>query len=584
MTFARPEWLALVALVAIAAWAVGRRDRFAIEASRRFARRGAIAGVRPRRGPAVAAAALIAIAAAGPRVGEELRELPVGGLEVVIAIDASRSMLVRDVLPDRLSRARREATDLARRLVGARVGLVTIGGEGEVRCPLTRDARSFASFVDEVAPERVARGGTDLGSGLRAAVGLLGDGRGGARRVVLFSDGGHLGAESSLDEGIDAALAAGVVVHAVLVGAPAGGPVPIGSGADEHVEFEGREVTSVPDAAPLRRIAAATGGAFCDAAQPFPAAWLEQQRLGAASGSAAAGASRLVPVDRYQWFLGAGLLLLGIASTRAARVSRGHLVAASTVSLVCAAPLLAAWVDGRALAEEAARRFAAGEPAVAAELLVTALDDAETPEAARYNLGVATLRSGDPAAAVEWFEPSRFVDEELRASAAFGAGVARVALADRSSGRVARLAQLRAARDAFLLAAARGHGRDAVHNLEVVARRIEAMRETTLNGRPEPDEEGPDENEPRDETEEDLDGPGRSDGDPRPMSGSGEERGDADAASMTAAADEDPRLSGGMFKDHARSLFEIVERMRRERADKELRRLQASRSAVERDW
>jgi len=150
--------------------------------------------------------------------------------ETVLTLDASNSMLARDVAPSRLDLQRTLATELVQRLGGS-IGVVYFAGEGYVLSPLTPDRGAVLMQVDAVAPSRVGRGGSSLVDGLVQAIDLLagGDPSAYSRAVVLFSDGEET-ADGALDAVLERAVRSEVTVHAVGVGTPEGGRIPLGSG------------------------------------------------------------------------------------------------------------------------------------------------------------------------------------------------------------------------------------------------------------------------------------------------------------------------------------------------------------------
>lgn len=176
-------------------------------------------------------AALLAIGSGGVAAAvatsgsAEVERAPTGR-ETVLVLDASNSMLARDVEPRRLDRQRELARRLASRLPGE-VGVVYFAGRGYVLTPLTTDRNAVVSFVEAVQPASVGRGGSDLAAGLEQALDLLAGGREGvAKAVVLFSDGEET-AGRPLTAAVARAEAAGIPIHAVGIGTARGAPIPL---------------------------------------------------------------------------------------------------------------------------------------------------------------------------------------------------------------------------------------------------------------------------------------------------------------------------------------------------------------------
>lgn len=169
---------------------------------------------------------LAGVALAQPQCGSHVELTKQVGIDVVIAIDASRSMLARDVKPSRIERAKLELSGLLDALHGDRVGLVTFAGDAFVQCPLTSDLAAAKLFLRAVDPMAMPVQGTDVGRALSQARDLLLEAEHGAksRAIVLLSDGEDFGDE--IDDELKALKQDGIRVIAVGIGSPAGEPVP----------------------------------------------------------------------------------------------------------------------------------------------------------------------------------------------------------------------------------------------------------------------------------------------------------------------------------------------------------------------
>ena len=227
-------WIAPIGLLAgtIAAWRALRRWRRARalvpESRRENVLPGAAASQGVARGGILGLGlSLLFVAAAGPQCGERTEIVKRSGIDLVVALDASTSMLARDVKPSRLERAKVEVTALLDRLHGDRVGLVVFAGDAFVQCPLTTDYSAAKLFLRAVDPSAMPQQGTAIAGALREARRVLdGGGRGGAARAVLLITDG----EDNEGEALDAARElgdAGVRVYAVAVGNSEGEPIPL---------------------------------------------------------------------------------------------------------------------------------------------------------------------------------------------------------------------------------------------------------------------------------------------------------------------------------------------------------------------
>lgn len=236
-----------------------------------------------RRSLAIASFALLVLAAAGPESGGQTELLPQRGLDVLFVIDVSRSMRARDVLPDRLERAKAEIAAVLPRLSDHRVGVVAFAGTAFVQCPLTTDIEAVRLFLQDLKPESVPQGGSALGAGLEVALNAFaaedeaartlatgGATRTAGRVVVVVSDGEDH--EGGVEDVAKQLKDAGATVVMIGVGSTLGEPIPI---VDAHgnagylKDRQGQTVMTRMAPEALGNIAAAAGGVFIDGtAQP----------------------------------------------------------------------------------------------------------------------------------------------------------------------------------------------------------------------------------------------------------------------------------------------------------------------------
>lgn len=329
----RPELAWTFAFVAIvgAVWFVGRRaserEAGALVHSSRLSAflPGYLPGRARLRGVLVLAGlTLLAWSTLGPVRGWTKREVSQKGLDLVVCLDTSRSMLAEDLRPNRLARAQREVRGLIDLLRGDRMALIAFSGDARDVAPLTRDRSSLRGFVDAVSVEDNRLGGTDLAAALEAALALF-DGRSGAHEaIIILTDG-----EDLSGRGLEVASVAeerGIRVFVVGVGTEGGAKIPVASAQGISrfiVGPDGKEVVTMLDGSTLERLAEQTGGAYLsteDAALPLETIF--RSRISKLEGRDSDSGIRKVPHDRYQWFalLAVGLLalelLLGERKTR----------------------------------------------------------------------------------------------------------------------------------------------------------------------------------------------------------------------------------------------------------------------------
>jgi Ca-activated chloride channel family protein len=198
---------------------------------------------------------------AGPRWGSHYQEVSRKGVDVMILVDVSRSMMVEDVKPNRLERARREIIDFLKVIQGDRVGLVAFSGTAFVQCPLTLDYAALEIFLNALKPGLIPVAGTDMGAALEVGLSAF-DFRTETDKVILLITDG----EDNEGRGLETARQAaekGVKIFVFGIGEPSGGPVPSDDGKGGFKkDREGKLVLSKLDEQTLKDIASLTGGAY----------------------------------------------------------------------------------------------------------------------------------------------------------------------------------------------------------------------------------------------------------------------------------------------------------------------------------
>jgi Ca-activated chloride channel family protein len=235
--------------------------------------------------------------------------------DILVLLDASKSMLAEDAAPNRLQRAKAEIRDLVAPLAGSRLGLMAFAGRAALLCPLTTDHGFFRLVLDTVDVRSAGRGGTRIGDALRKATAELtaGGGDGSARLILLFTDG-----EDHDSYALDAAKeahATGVRVVAVGFGDEKGSEVtmvdPATGARSPLMDREGRPVRSRLDGETLRQIALATEGAYVPAGTAsLDIRSILEQHVRPLLREARTTEVRVVRAERYPWFLIACLAAL----------------------------------------------------------------------------------------------------------------------------------------------------------------------------------------------------------------------------------------------------------------------------------
>ena len=200
----------------------------------------------------------VIFAAARPQFGSKLREQKSTGIEMMLVVDVSNSMLAEDFAPNRLDRTRYAIDKLFASLNQDRVGMVVFAGESKVQLPITSDYRMARSFTKRLSPELVQVQGTEIGQALTLASLSFSNNRDAGRVIILITDG-----ETHDNTALDAAQRAaeqGIRIYAVGIGTPDGAPVKVNG---EWLKDEKDEmVVSRLNEELLQQITAATGGGY----------------------------------------------------------------------------------------------------------------------------------------------------------------------------------------------------------------------------------------------------------------------------------------------------------------------------------
>ena len=255
------------------------------------------------------------IALAQPRWGYTFQDVERKGLDLLIAVDTSRSMLSNDVQPNRLERVKLAAQDLISELQGDRVGLIAFAGRAFLQAPLTIDYGAVVESINDLDTKTVPEGGTNISEAIALASGTFGKSAMGNRALILFTDGEELSGDAV--KAAKAAADAGVRIFTVGVGTPQGSLIPI-TGEDGETAFvkdsAGQVVKSKLDENRLREVAQASGGIYLHM-ENGPSTMQQIYSEGLAKMQAAEFDVRLSrrPIERYEWPLGAALIALALS-------------------------------------------------------------------------------------------------------------------------------------------------------------------------------------------------------------------------------------------------------------------------------
>ncbi|MBP9900621.1 MAG: VWA domain-containing protein [Verrucomicrobiota bacterium] len=438
MKFAQPLWL-LAGLIACAAlvWRYRRLNARQRTELAKFASANLIAqltaSVSParrqfKRGLVIAGVACVAIALARPLVGFRWEEAKRKGLDVMFAVDTSKSMLAQDVKPDRLTRAKMAVEDLLGKMAGDRVGLVAFAGNSFLQCPLTLDYDAFRQSLDALDTKIIPRGGTDLAAAIHETEAAL-EGNGNNERIlVLLTDGEDL--EGNALDAARAAAKNGLKIFTVGVGSASGELIPAldeAGGTQFTKDASGQFVKSRLDETMLKQIAEATGAMYQPLGQQ--AQGLEtiySQCLAKFTRRELASRMQKVGIERFQWPLALGLFflvlepLVGIRRnqrvTKPAIAPRPALAAswnrmARPATAAAAVAMLVAAGSAQASVGSAEKAFQNGDYSKAEQEYRQAAAKHPDKPVLAYNHGAAAYKSGGFDQAAESFAKAMKTDD-----------------------------------------------------------------------------------------------------------------------------------------------------------------------------
>lgn len=265
--FANPHilYLLLIVPVAVALFIFAQlRRRRRLE---RFASSSLLAQLTPSASPArvrtkfilyTLAVVFLILAAARPQVGSKLREEHQKGIEMMLVVDVSNSMLAEDFEPNRLDRTKFAIDRVVESMKQDRIGVVAFAGEAQVQLPITSDYRMARAFARKLSPAMVRTQGTDLGAAIKLASMSFSSQSEGSRVMILITDGENH--ESDALEAAQAAAEKGIAIYTIGIGTPEGAPIMIGG--DYLTDENGDMVVSKLDEKMLQEIASTTGGAY----------------------------------------------------------------------------------------------------------------------------------------------------------------------------------------------------------------------------------------------------------------------------------------------------------------------------------
>ena len=264
----------------------------------------------------VSAVSLLFITLMRPQWGFQWQEVRRKGLDIIIALDTSNSMLAQDVKPNRLERSRLAIKDLVKKLKGDRVGLIAFSGTAFLQCPLTLDYNGFLLSLQDLDVKTIPRGGTSISSAIREAIKSYEGDQQKYKVLIVITDGeDHEG--NPLREA-ERAKKDGMKIFCIGIGTKEGDLIPLRSGGGKQVflkDSEGNVIKTRLDENTLQEIALMTGGSYVRSTQSeFGLGLIYEERLSKMEKREIESKMKKKHDERFQIPLGIAFLLLMLES------------------------------------------------------------------------------------------------------------------------------------------------------------------------------------------------------------------------------------------------------------------------------
>jgi len=493
MNFGSPNWLwslwLLLPLGALLIWSWHRRQKLIAQFISARLLDSLMSGVSKARQKfrlvlLAAAVASLIFSLSRPQLGFSLEESKQSGLDIVVAIDTSKSMLADDVQPNRLSRAKLAAVDLLRLAQSDRLGLVAFAGGAFLQCPLSLDEEAFRQSVDFLDVNVIPQGGTALAEAIQTARAAFKEENENHKILVLFTDGED-------NDDADAALAAaregkkaGLRIFTIGVGTPSG---EILSSKDPYgnrvfiKDAAGNAVKSRLNEPLLQQLAKETDGFYLPLTGARSMEVLYERGLAPLPKSESATRTIRQYHERFQWFIGAAILLLLVEMLFPERkISPRSKVQGPKSAAVAGLLLMFCFVvNGFGAASDALQDYQRGKYSKARtefeRLAAKKPDDSRL----RYNAGAAAFQDEDYDSALKHFNQTLTArDLKLQQQSYYNLGNTHFRLGEKSEDAKQKEAQWQQALHQYASALKLNtNDPDAQFNMEVVKQKLEELKQ-----------------------------------------------------------------------------------------------------------
>ena len=362
---------------------------------------------------------LAVIALANPKMAQGNANVKHDGIDVMIALDVSKSMLAEDIKPNRLDRAKQFITKLVDRLSDDRIGIVVFAGKAYLQMPLTTDHAAAKMYLSSATPDVVPTQGTVIGDALKMSYAAFNTKEKKYKSIILISDGEDH--DETADKITEALAQEGVMVNTVGIGSPEGANIPDAATGEIKKDAEGRPVVTKLNEAALKNIAAKGNGLyqlFTNADEVTSAIEGQLKLLGQRS---ITESSAINYQNFFPWFLLAAMILLlaeffmsekktaaAMKQSKRKKQRTTKLKAAFTFLFLISAAML---FSSNGFAQNANADIKNGNEAytkkqyeAAAENYKKAITKSKENETAQYNLGNALYKDGKSEEALDAYD------------------------------------------------------------------------------------------------------------------------------------------------------------------------------------
>ncbi len=247
-----------------------------------------------------------------PKIGTKLETVKREGVDIVFAVDVSRSMLAEDIAPNRLEKAKRLVSEIINSLGSDRIGIIAYAGQAYPQLPITTDYGAAKMFLQNMNTDMLSSQGTAIGEAIKLAATYYDDEEQTNRVLFIVSDGEDH-SEDSVEDAVELAIEEGIRVYTIGVGTSKGGPIPLKrNGVLERLkkDAEGEVVITKLDEGMLEDIAGDGNGEYINGSNTEKAVAFITEQLNQMDKKEFEAKQFAEFKDQFQWFLGIALFFL----------------------------------------------------------------------------------------------------------------------------------------------------------------------------------------------------------------------------------------------------------------------------------